>query len=378
MLGLTAMILCCQLEFISTDKPSSAEEVIRRCLASRDSIVDLHASVVMLNKLLDRDQQQATFEIWQTAKSYRVDIDINNKKAASGKNEENPNRDTRRPRTIVCDNCEKPGWLFMKRSKDEHATFALANSEPNRVSRERQLGIDMKSLGMKLFPYPSLLVVDVNGVQLTKSILNDPEFSKYILAESRPDGKYKLTSKNIRTDMELSVWFDSTLGYAVYKISGTRVDKQGEKSTFDMEASGFKKISDLLWYPSLIEINETTKGKVFRTEKFDIKIHSCNQPISPSVFTVASMALDNGVKVYTSESKPGNFVIWDGKIVSAESLTKTQAEEVSRKQPERPITPPTPTNPEAVAQPFRWYYIAAAVLFSGIAVYFFRRMLNRG
>ena len=374
LLSVIAFVFLC----FQPDRNVEIKSVIKSVLDNRRKIADTHATVTydLKRKGLPSKEDSAVITQWYSKEHWRADItryepegEVDNNKAAR------KSMDAGKVlRTVFCDNCERPGSLVTGNDGALVVRVSSPTKPPHQAHGLRKGGIDFRLLGLTWLPYPNLLTVDEPGWPRLPTIFEDPEFSTFDLVENFPKNIYKLKTKHIRFGLEMQVWIDTDLSSDVVRMDGSGTDKQGSVHTFSLRSSGHRQILTDLWYPTEIHTIHASNGKPTLEEHFKIDFHSVNLPIDPIVFTIAGMNFPNGKSVILPGTDGKGYVIWNGKVVLESSLSKDQSQQL----PVPPVTAPVPTNPEAVAQPFRWYYIAAAVLFSGIAVYFFRRMLNRG
>jgi rRNA maturation protein Nop10 len=351
---------------MSAEQSVSTENRLLRALEHRKSITNYHASVDMVqiqgNKPSNAHHKH--FEIWDNFNNYRIEV-----KTFTKKSDKLPS-----DVFLYCENCERSGWLIQSTQPDKIVEFGPL-SKGSRSGPRKIFGIDIRLLGMTMYPYPNLIDVKRDGALKFRMIFENPEYPKFEFIQITNDGLEEYKSVHTKTSAILYCTLNPKFDYALTRLKFDHKDTDGKLYSFEMNASAFTKHSEIIWYPGSIRSVWSVDQKPSIEEQYSINLHSLNQPLKPEIFSVAGMNFKNGTPVLTSVKSSDNYLIWNGNIVKESSLTKEQRNALYLNVPE---ATPSPTNPAAVAQPFRWYYILAAVLFSGIAVYFFRRMLNRG
>jgi hypothetical protein len=374
-------IVICIFLLIALDEKdqSTISSALARAVSNRNSISSYHASVnLKQSKNHGESNFIFKFDIWETPQCYRLKLNSNLvKKTESPQISDKPSDAT----VQYCENCEKEGWYIEQSvlnpsDVNKSVTFSpLSNTL--KAGSARFSGIDLRLLGMTRFPYPNLIDTKVKGSSPPLSVFEDPEYSKFQLVSTTQQGALLVKCTSTINGAVVICKIDPSLGYSVTEMTATHHGKNGVVASFEMTSSGIKQYDQNVWFPSLINSKWMADGKTVIEETYSITLHSCNKRLDPTVFSFASMNFVNGTRVRVpGDFSPDQKLIWNGKVVPTSSLANKQLEQFSSPEPAPSL--PTPTNPEAVAQPFPWYYALAAVLFAGIAVYFFRRMLNRG
>jgi hypothetical protein len=339
-----------------------SEQPFQMYLKALSNINNFHATLNILIKGTGPQVVSKKIVIWKTPTKYRLDIWNNfSDRLEIG---------DVRPTSIGCENCERDGWTVYK---DELSDVVILLSPSKRESRNLHPmldGVDIGLVGLTFSTYPRLQNSFYNKkLRLISPLISDPDYQGLQLIKTLPTGETIYSFHYKKTNMSVKLISSPSFGNALLTIEGSRespIDKI--KSRLVLTNSGHKKVYGNLYLPSQVKHERFENDTLTYSETFKIEIHSINEPIDPRLFTLAGMGFPNGTPVLDTEDSTRSYVVLDGKVSSTKSLND--------KGFVAPI--PSPTNPDAVAQPFRWYYILAAVLFSGIAVYFFRRMLNRG
>lgn len=72
-----------------------------------------------------------------------------------------------------------------------------------------------------------------------------------------------------------------------------------------------KLIPSGIWFPISTEYTYSEDGKIVETEKHDLVIHSLNQRIDPSLFTIASLGLPEGTQITNDPTAKGHRLVVD-------------------------------------------------------------------
>jgi hypothetical protein len=102
------------------------------------------------------------------------------------------------------------------------------------------------------------------------------------------------------------VWISLEQGPSVLQIQ-----KQFGKKTYTRKNQIEKHIPSGIWFPISSEYTYSENGNLIETEKVEIVIHSLNQRIDPSLFTIAGIGLPEGTKILHDPTAKGHTLVVD-------------------------------------------------------------------
>lgn len=113
----------------------------------------------------------------------------------------------------------------------------------------------------------------------------------------------KIHPKNEST---YKVWISLEQGPSVLQIQ-----EQFGKKTYTRKNQIEKHLPSGIWFPISSEYTYSVNGNLVETEKVVLDIHSLNQRIDPSLFTIAGIGLPEGTKILHDPKSNGHTLVVD-------------------------------------------------------------------
>lgn len=374
-LALVAAVACGQGQ--PTPDPVELE---RRAVEARLAIHSLHVKLTIEREWYGRPWQKGNngnggevmhFEIWQDATHYRADIITERSSVLE-------DRSIGR-RQVLCQNCEKPGHAIRY---DERASVALIppdNPMARDLFKEGTEALDPRLLGCTTYSY--LNMPRPRTAKTLPPVFNSPECTPATVEAATVDGEavWVLRNTMIRSGSNRRISFFPGKGGAIGLIEYSgKTDTYSFRGRFHSELEQEPRTG--VWFPKKF-VGETFKNDTIRDrEVVTVHLREFNQPIDPTVFTLAGMNVRNGALVIDpSLNRTGKERPWtryqDGQIVPFQPVPY-KVDASGQFSPES-ITQPRPVDPSVVPGRYRWWYVSAAVLFGVAAALLLYRAAHR-
>jgi hypothetical protein len=356
------------------DPPPDPVALERRAVESRLAIRTLHVKLTIEREWYDRYGQSGKggkvmqFEIWQDATHYRTDIFTEStsmsRDLALGR------------RHVMCKNCEQPGHAILY----FEGTGGAALAHPDNHSFQRDLFDRGEAFDPRLLGYTSSDHVNMPRPATAKNLGLDiisPERSPPTVEAATVDGEaaWVLKSKSLRSGFDHRAYIFPGKGGSVGLIEYSgKVKDDSFRSRHHSELERDARTG--IWFPKKLVGEWFENGALKDRDVVTVHLREFNQPIDPSVFTLAGMNVREGEEVYdpapnrTGKDRP-RMQYRGGQIVPYKKESLTQP------PPPETVTQPRPVDPSVVPGRFRWWYAAAAVLFGLAAVLLLYRAVRR-
>ncbi len=354
------------------DPPPDPAELLRRAVEARMAIHTLHVKMTIELEWHDRYGQKGKggkvmqYEIWLDANHYRVDIFT---EGAPTKQDMAVGR-----RQVLCQNCERPGHSIHY-FQGSPVALMRSDSPLGRSLFAKGEAFDPRTLGYTRGSYmntPHPATAKALGLELIS-----PDRSPPTSAAATVEGEaaWVLQSKWLRSGADNRIYLSPGKGGTVGLIEGSgKTDKYSFHSRYLSNLEQDARTG--IWFPKKFVGEAFENGAIKDRDTVTVHLREFNQPIDPSVFTLAGMTVPEGVDVLdptlnlTGIDRPRQQYR-GGQIVPYEKLKSAEP------PPPESITQPRPVDPSVVPGQYRWWYAAAAVLFAIAAALFIRRAIRR-
>lgn len=345
----------------------------RQAVEARLAIRTLHVKLTYEQEWYDRYGQSGKggevkqFEIWLDATHYRVDVvterALSPQNVAVGR------------RHVLCQNCERPGHSIQYMQGFGNVALMPSDSPLGRSLFANGEAFDPRLLGYVYSDYGNM-----PRPATTKNLGLDiisPERSPPTVEAATVDGEaaWVLKSKWLRTGADNRVYLFPGKGGSVGLIEGS--GKTGSYSFHSRYHSDLEQDARTgVWFPKKFIGEAFRDGAIKDRNTVTVHLREFNQPIDPSVFTLAGIGVPDGVEVFDPsklypKGPPPRLQYRGGQIVPYQKVTPADP------PPPEVVTQPRPVDPSVVPGRFRWWYAVAAVLFGLAATLLLRRAVRR-
>ena len=342
------------------DELPKADDVEVRVAGSRDGIrtidVEIEFNVAHPDpKIKAPPRQRVNYRIWDDGIHYRADRETDRTDGMAYQ--------------VMCDECVRPGHAVFVQSRD--LTFAVElfrKTQKKGSSAWRLYGFDPRGLGHFSTTHMNMTGGDGRPVPPLQDVSRGQSPRRVAAGRWRDQDCLFLDSEFVTTGSPQRIVVVPAMNYAITEISAEF--KQPDGSVYR-----HRRVSELtqvpgvnVWYPTETDYRIEVDGRLHTSEKATVKRVTVNQPISPSVFTLAGLGLEEGRPV-TMPDKASPMMWSRGRLVPYVPADERLIED----------EPPVPVNPPRTDWT-AYLYGASAVLFAGLAVALLRRMAirNRG
>lgn len=254
-------------------------------------------------------------------------------------------------REVNCLHCEKDGYGVSWLARPNTAASLHPIGAPGRPGFDQV--IDPRLLGY----YPAISAM-LRPSQSRLDAIFSPDRNPPTVATEQLNGtECRVLQWTMKDGLGAAVWVAPSKGNNIVRIKledATSVDLLVSEDVTAVGQSG-------LWFPRVVRYETYKAGELTRREVVRIEEVRLNEPIDPSVFTLAGLALTEGTYVQTPDAKQSGF-LRDGKIDT--SRPKTRFEDTA---PPTPLTAPP-------AGPNYWLVGACvALVLAAVAVIAVRR-----